>query len=99
MAKSKGGTHFVVTANVTDAGSPTYLTAKNDWSPQLQDARCLPSEAEASGLVEEANIHQQRLVSDPYAISVAIEDGKIDPLSAKEYIRANGPSVRVRRPD
>jgi hypothetical protein len=99
MAKSKGGTHFVVTANLTDAGSPTYLKTDGGWSPRLDDARCIETEAEAAGLVEDANVHQQRLVSDPYAINVAIEEGKIDPLSAKEHIRATGPSVRVRRPD
>jgi hypothetical protein len=98
MAKSKG-THFVVTASITDSGSPTYLKADGAWSPALDDARILQSEAEASGLVEEANVHQQRHVSDPYAFSIALDNGKIDPLSAREYIRARGPSVRVRRPD
>jgi Protein of unknown function (DUF2849) len=99
MAKSSKGSHFVVTASITDSGSPTYLKADGVWSPRLAEARCLESEAEAAGLVEEANVHQQRLVSDPYAFPVLIEDGAIDPLSAREHIRANGPSVRVRRPD
>ncbi|HEX2732370.1 MAG TPA: DUF2849 domain-containing protein [Polyangiaceae bacterium] len=98
MAKSKG-THFIVTANVTDSGSPTYLTANGGWSPSLADARCIESETEAAGLVEHANVHQQRLVADPYSIMVALDGGSIDPLSAREQIRAQGPSVRVRRPD
>jgi hypothetical protein len=98
MAKSKGS-HFVVTANVTDAGSPTYMKADGSWSARLDDARCIETEEEAAGFVEDANIHQQRQVSDPYSIAVALEGGKIDPLSAREYIRAHGPSVRVRRPD
>lgn len=98
MAKSKG-THYVVTASVTETGAPTYLKADGSWSPRIQDAAYTESEAQAAGLVEEANVHQQRHVSDPYSFMVLIENGKVDPMSARENIRAFGPSVRVRRPD
>jgi hypothetical protein len=43
---------------------------------------------------------QQRIVCDPYVFDVRVEPGgTIDPLSARERIRAFGPSTRVRRPD
>jgi hypothetical protein len=39
------------------------------------------------------------MISDPYVIEVRAEGGAIDPLSARERIRASGPTVRIRRPD
>ena len=98
MAKNKG-THFIVTASTTEGGAPTYLKADGNWSPRLQDAQVLASEEQANLLVQRADAEQQRWVADPYSFMVLVENGQIDPMSARENIRANGPSVRVRRPD
>jgi hypothetical protein len=92
------GTHFVISAVLTDTGAPTYLTADGSWSPDLQRAATPDSEAERDRLLEAA-LAQERLVCDPYFFDVALEAGVIDPLSARERIRAEGPTTRIRRPD
>ena len=93
-----GGTHFVISASLTDTGAPVYLTPEGTWSSDLQRAATVESEAERDRLVEQA-LTQERLVCDPYFFDVRVEGGVIDPLSAREYIRAAGPTVRIRRPD
>lgn len=93
-----GGTHFVISASLTDTGAPVYLTAEGTWSPDLQLAATVVTEAERDRLVQQA-LEQERLVCDPYFFDVRVEGGVIDPLSAREYIRAAGPTVRIRRPD
>lgn len=98
MARVKG-THFAVTANLTESGSPVYLTPTNSWSPRLADAWCVESEAEAEARAVSAAEREQRLVADPYAIPVARSGETLDPITAREGIRAFGPSVPLRRPD
>jgi hypothetical protein len=93
-----GGTHFVISASLTDTGAPVYLTSEGTWSPDLQRAVTVDTEAERDRLVQQA-LGQERLVCDPYFFDVRVEGGVIDPLSAREYIRAAGPTVRIRRPD
>ena len=97
MAK-RAATHFVISANLTDTGAPAYLTADGAWSPDLQKAVTAETEAERDELLARA-LRQERLVCDPYFFDVRLEDGSIDPLSARERIRALGPTTRVRRPD
>ena len=41
----------------------------------------------------------ERIVSDPYLMEVTPTPQGLDVLSARERIRATGPTVRVRRPD
>ena len=50
-------------------------------------------------LVARAEQEHQRLVCDPYTFPVRFEASAIDPLSARENIRAKGPSIPIRRPD
>jgi len=98
MAKTKG-THFVISAAHTSTGAPAYLKADGAWSSDLADAHALPSKEEARALVAKADLEQQRVVCDPYFFPVRFEASAIDPLSARESIRAKGPSVPIRRPD
>jgi hypothetical protein len=44
-------------------------------------------------------LEQERIVCDPYAIQVSLTSEGLDPLSARETIRATGPTTRLRRPD
>jgi hypothetical protein len=92
------GTHFVISAGRTDSGAPTYLCENGEWSPDLQQAFAMVDAAERDERLARA-LKQERLVSDPYFFEVAIENGVIDPLTARERIRANGPTTRIRRPD
>lgn len=98
MAKQPKGTHFVISAGLTSTGAPAYLRADGGWSTTLQEAYPAISEEERDRLLAEA-LRQEREVCDPYAFAVNLVQGKIDPLSAREKIRATGPTVPYRRPD
>jgi hypothetical protein len=91
--------HWVVTGKFTDDASNTYRRADGTWTRDLQEAGLLTDEASAKALVASAVANEQRQISDPYVIEVFAGNGKIDPLTARERIRATGPTIRVRRPD
>ena len=92
-------THFVVTAGYTDDGAVAYMRADGSWTGKLNEAAPWPSEAEADAKVAVAK-KQERLVCDPYAFGVLIKDGGvIDPMTAREAIRANGPTTPMRPAD
>jgi hypothetical protein len=97
MAK-RLGTHFVISASLTDTGAPVYLRADGGWSGDLQQALPIEGEAERDALLEQA-LRQERTVCDPYFFDVGLSGSGIDPLSVREKIRAQGPSTRIRRPD
>jgi hypothetical protein len=93
-----GGTHFVISANFLESGAPAYLGLEGVWVAELQKALTISTEAERDALLERA-LQQERLVCDPYFFDVRLEGTAIDPISTRERIRAEGPSVRIRRPD
>lgn len=93
-----GGTHFVISASFTESGAPAYLTPDGSWSRDLQAAAAVGTEAERDALLERA-LRNEREVCDAYFFDVSVDGGVIDPLSTRERIRAEGPSVRIRRPD
>jgi hypothetical protein len=93
-----GGTHFVISASFTDSGAPAYLAADGQWVRELQGAVMIAAEGERDELLNRA-LEQERLVCDPYFFDVRLEGQAIDPISARERIRAEGPTVRIRRPD
>ncbi|HXC53037.1 MAG TPA: DUF2849 domain-containing protein [Candidatus Limnocylindrales bacterium] len=97
MATPKG-THFVVTANFLASGGPAYRRTDRSWSPRLQDAHPVATEAERDAMLAEAVLEESE-VADAYAFPVRLEGSLIDPLTAREEIRASGPSVAYRRPD
>jgi hypothetical protein len=94
----RGGTHFVISASLTDTGAPAYLARSGEWTRDLQAALAVASETERDALLEAA-LRQERLVCDAYFFDVRLEGDTIDPLSARERIRAAGPTTRIRRPD
>jgi hypothetical protein len=93
-----GGTHFVISANFTDSGAPAYLAADGQWVRELQGALTIETEAERDALLNRA-LEQELLVCDPYFFDVRLEGKTIDPISTRERIRAEGPTIRIRRPD
>jgi hypothetical protein len=93
-----GGTHFVISANFTDSGAPAYLGAEGSWVRELQSAMAIASETERDELLNRALL-QEQVVCDPYFFDVRLEGSVIDPISTRERIRAEGPTVRIRRPD
>lgn len=97
MPKPKG-THYVISAGDTDTGAPVYLTANGRFSRNLADSRPIEARDEATALLTDA-MGREREICDPYTFMVEVRDGAIDPLSARERIRATGPTTVVRRPD
>ena len=91
--------HGVVTAKVTDDGSNTWRRSDGTWSPRLADAGLFADEASAKSVIAGIVAREQRQISDPYVIEVQVTNGEIQPLSARERIRATGPTIRIRRPD
>ena len=92
-------THFVVTGKFTDDGANAWRRANGTWSRDLQEAGLVGDEATAKTQVASAVATEQREISDPYVIEVHAANDTIDALTARERIRASGPTVRIRRPD
>jgi sulfite reductase (NADPH) hemoprotein beta-component len=90
---------WVVTAKFTDDGSNAWRRTDGSWSHRLDDAGLYTAEAAAKAQVAESATKEQREITDPYVIEVYAADGTIDPLTARERIRATGPTIRLRRPD
>ena len=85
----------VITANKLTFGEVVYWTGPRGWQLSLQQAVVL-DDAGAEGALKLAAESVQRCeVVAPYTFSVRIEDGRIIPVSAREQIRARGPSVRL----
>lgn len=96
---NKPATHFIVTANYTDDGAVAYRCADGLWSRVLRDAGTFATEEEAKVVAERAASEEQREVADPYPIDVHVGSEGIEPTSARERIRAFGPTIPMRRPD
>jgi hypothetical protein len=94
-----GATHWVVTANFTADGGVAYRRADGSWAPTLAEAQLIATEEEAEPFVRQAALREQHVVCDPYAIDVRWGSAGIEPLTARESIRARGPTVPLRRPD
>ncbi|HEY4180906.1 MAG TPA: DUF2849 domain-containing protein [Kofleriaceae bacterium] len=90
---------WVVTANFTEDGAVAYRRSDGTWARALAEAGLLDSEAIAKELATTATQREQREISDAYPIQIDVENGVILAQSARERIRANGPTIRVRRPD
>jgi hypothetical protein len=91
--------HWIVTGNFTDDGAVAWRRADGTWSRTIAEAGLLADEASAKALAATSIATEQRLICDPYGIEVYAEGGTIDPLTARQRIRANGPTVPIRRPD
>lgn len=89
-------THSIVTANYTEDGAVAWRRADGTWSRVIVEAGLLDAPA-ATAAATAAKHTEQREISDPYVIEVHADGATIDPLTARERIRANGPTIRIRR--
>jgi hypothetical protein len=96
---AKPDVRWIVTANFTADGAVAYRKADGSWSRELREAGTFASEAEAQPFAAGASKAEQRLVADPYAIDVGQSPEGPTALTARERIRATGPTIRVRRAD
>jgi hypothetical protein len=89
---------WIVTANFTADGAVAYFRADHSFSKQLSDAAVFDTKEAGEEAVKIA-LTNERLVADPYLTEVAAAPQGLDALTARERIRSQGPTVRVRRPD
>ncbi len=85
----------IVTANRLDDGLVVYLNGSG-WSERIDDARVAGDDAAAERLLARAEEPGQAVrVVDPYLIEVTREGAVPRPVSHREAIRAQGPTVRL----
>ncbi len=88
-------TEQIVTANRLADGAVVYLTSAGAWADDIEQGHVAKDAEEAEQLLAIAETAvEARLVVDPYAIKITFAEGRSDPLSAREFIRSRGPSVR-----
>jgi hypothetical protein len=92
------GTHFVVTANLLADGAPVYLRDDRTWSRALTDAAATDDAATRDAWLALANAAED-IVCDPYVIKVELGPQGPIATTARERIRAEGPTTPIRRPD
>ncbi|MEN9580722.1 MAG: hypothetical protein RJA70_3731 [Pseudomonadota bacterium] len=97
MAQPKG-THFVVSAGDTLTGAPMYMKLDGTWTSKLSEATPIDDEAQRDALISLAR-GQERLICDPHAFNVTVDNGSPVPISVREKVRALGPTTPLRRPD
>jgi hypothetical protein len=89
---------WIVTGNFTADGSVAYLRADGEFGHALSEAQLFEKKDDAEA-ARQIVLGAERIVSDPYLTEVGVAPQGLDALSARERIREQGPSVRVRRPD
>lgn len=88
-----------VTANRLGNGFVVFLTETGQWSPRVNDSAVAQDAATATALLTIANkAAADQIVVAPYLFEVSVEEGVVRPLSARETIRAAGPTVEEREP-
>lgn len=87
-----------MTGNFTADGAVAWRRADGSWSRQLADAG-LVDEPTAKAQAAAAIANEQREICDPYGVEVRVDGATIDPMTARQRIRANGPTIRIRRAD
>lgn len=86
---------WMITGSATEDGAPIYLQANGRWTRKLPAGCPIASVAERDVWLEAAR-SQQRIVCDPYIIEVTRGPlAHLAPLSLREKIRAEGPTVSL----
>jgi len=82
--------HQALAGNIANATTPGYVRQDADFHNTLRAAL-------GTGQSPRETVFAP--TRDPAAGPVRADGGTIDPLTARERIRANGPTIRIRRPD
>lgn len=91
-------TCFVITGSLTEEGCVAYLKSDDTWATTIVEAHPFETEADAEaklGAVKAA----ESVITEPYVFPAELDGSTIRPVSAREILRAKGPSTRLRRPD
>lgn len=85
--------HSVLTANRLLDGRIVWLAADNTWQILLSHAQVFPNtEIEEKLAAYSAKAQQEGLVG-VYGVQVHTNSGRITPVTSREQIRAQGPSI------
>jgi len=85
----------VITANRLTFGEVVYWTQSQGWQTSIQQAQVLDdADADAALKLAAESVERCEVVA-PYDFPVRVEQGRVIPVSAREQIRARGPSVRL----
>ena len=91
MSEADLETFQVVTANRLGSGAIVYLNKDTGWVPSIGEAT-VASEDKIDALMKKAEADvAANVVVEAYPIEIT---GNHEPLSARERIRAQGPSIR-----
>ena len=86
----------IITANRLGDGFVVYRAPGGRWTERLAEAEAADSDAaEARLLAAAEQAVAARLVVGPYAVAVERDGDTLKPLSQRERIRAQGPTVRL----
>lgn len=88
-------TERIVTANLLREGHVVFLRPDGGWSPRPAEAAVATGkDAEAALLTRAETAVADRIVVAPYLIDVVREQGTVRPARYREWLRAQGPSIR-----
>ena len=94
LESSRSGT-VVVTANRLRDGRVVWYGPNDTWVERIAGAAIFPV-ADDGVAVEQAQIWARReVVVDVYAVPVETENDDVVPVTMRERVRAEGPSVRT----
>jgi sulfite reductase (NADPH) hemoprotein beta-component len=86
----------LVTGNRLRDGVPVYFVGKGHWSTTVAEALHVGPEAGESLLAAANAGDPPHPVVAPYLIDAALVEGRLEPASLRERIRAYGPTVSYR---
>lgn len=75
-----------------------YLDAEGAWVNTLDEAQVFTDSDLAEQRLADVRKAESK-ITEPYVFPAEMTDGRLNPLSAREKLRAVGPSTRLRRPD
>jgi hypothetical protein len=91
---AKAGPRKAITGNRLDDGRVVFLDEDGGWAHDFAAALLVSDGPELDQATAYAQSqHDARIVVEPYAIDVAVVDGRPTPTRIRERIRAEGPTV------
>jgi hypothetical protein len=89
MAKNLSGDLQIASANRLSDGVVVFLDDAGQWTPRIDRAALARDKRAAEILLQRAQAEAFSVV-EPYLVAMTEEDGRLEPLSLREKIRASG---------
>jgi hypothetical protein len=89
MAKNLSGDLQIASANRLSDGVVVFLDDAGQWTPRIDRAALARDKRAAEILLQRAQAEASSVV-EPYLVAMTEEDGRLEPLSLREKIRASG---------